>query len=996
MMRSLFSGVAGLKTHQTKMDVIGNNIANVNTTSFKSQSITFTDTMYQTTQAASGATETKGGINARQIGLGTKSGAIATAIESQGATQTTNNPFDIMITGDAFFVVNNGIQNLFTRDGSFYVDGAGNLAMQANGYFVMGWAAQEDPETGEITVNKNGGLTNLQLMNVDNTTYSPASTTAGLFSGNIDDNDTNVTSDDGKTITLEFYDNKGYLYTGKFVLKDTGTEDLFSVQLTDIIDSNGNTIGKELLDGISFGTTETSEVAVDDAYDVTVSSSYANIKLLAGATVYENVPMEGTLYSLMNASKTALSGILEDAYGISDAMVNSGQYGYSKTSTYSISEDGIMTITYPSTDYNKKITSADGHAYSFTATNSSDYYIATDGSMIGYAVPGKAGSMSGIATSTQATLNNVFTNFTDDATTYNYLGSNSPYKYVFKSNSSGSDVFAVYQLPGLEYGSGTATSFAKYENNCFISDGTGEYATLADLDSAMSGMTMYYDYTESNTDEYKKELKIYPATSTASTDELLEAAGTAQRINVVASSTSELLEDVVYTYNSLNTEQKTELAALLNTTNVISGNTVADLDAYISSNGFTHLKVTDLTGTSVIMFYQSAPAITRDTTRVLYSGRNFYKEYLADESKYNVDTPDSVFKDSTTGSAYVLAGDYGTVGDLSQEFLQNVFQLDIDIPSNSNLLVKFSTAGAITIYHNATQTPNLNTDYATQLQANGQLKYVTTNDTSAYEEVPLQGNISDLLQTATGTFKNLLYKVYNISDEDADAYGTDGTYAFNSDGSLNLTTGTQTIQLKFDPASGALKSANGNENGLVNLTFNQKIEGLESFGFQPVLADDAAKAGQMTIDFSTVTNYNTSGSSTIKAVKGDKKSLNTGRMVGEMNGITIATDGQVNATYSNGQTKLLGQIASAEFANASGLSKEGDNLYSQTLNSGEATIQDITTDGGYMNTGVLEMSNVDLSTQFTEMITTQRGFQANSRIITVSDTLLEELTNLKR
>ncbi|MBQ9590942.1 MAG: flagellar hook-basal body complex protein [Butyrivibrio sp.] len=996
MMRSLFSGVAGLKTHQTKMDVIGNNIANVNTTSFKSQSITFTDTMYQTTQAASGATETKGGINARQIGLGTKSGAIATAIESQGATQTTNNPFDIMITGDAFFVVNNGIQNLFTRDGSFYVDGAGNLAMQANGYFVMGWAAQEDPETGEITVNKNGGLTNLQLMNVDNTTYSPASTTAGLFSGNIDDNDTNVTSDDGKTITLEFYDNKGYLYTGKFVLKDTGTEDLFSIQLTDIIDSNGNTIGKELLDGISFGTTETSEIAVDDAYDVTVSSSYANIKLLAGATVYENVPMEGTLYSLMNASKTALSGILEDAYGISDAMVNSGQYGYSKTSTYSISEDGIMTITYPSTDYNKKITSADGHSYSFTATNSSDYYIATDGSMIGYAVPGKAGSMSGIATSTQATLNNVFTNFTDDATTYNYLGSNSPYKYVFKSNSSGSDVFAVYQLPGLEYGSGTATSFAKYENNCFISDGTGEYATLADLDSAMSGMTMYYDYTESNTDEYKKELKIYPATSTASTDELLEAAGTAQRINIAASSTSELLEDVVYTYNSLNTEQKTELAALLSATNVISDNTVSALDAYISSNSFTHLKVTDLTGTSVIMFYQSAPAITRDTTRVLYSGRNFYKEYLADESTYNVDTPDSVFKDSTTGSAYVLAGDYGTVGDLSQEFLQNVFQLDIDIPSNSNLLVKFSTAGAITIYHNATQTPNLNTDYATQLQANGQLKYVTTNDTSAYEEVPLQGNISDLLQTATGTFKNLLYKVYNISDEDADAYGTDGTYAFNSDGSLNLTTGTQTIQLKFDPASGALKSANGNENGLVNLTFNQKIEGLESFGFQPVLADDAAKAGQMTLDFSTVTNYNTSGSSTIKAVKGDKKSLNTGRMVGEMNGITIATDGQVNATYSNGQTKLLGQIASAEFANASGLSKEGDNLYSQTLNSGEATIQDITTDGGYMNTGVLEMSNVDLSTQFTEMITTQRGFQANSRIITVSDTLLEELTNLKR
>ena len=82
MMRSLYSGVSGLKTHQTKMDVIGNNIANVNTVAYKSQSITFSDLMYQTTQSASGpnATTGAGGINARQIGLGVKMGAINTAI----------------------------------------------------------------------------------------------------------------------------------------------------------------------------------------------------------------------------------------------------------------------------------------------------------------------------------------------------------------------------------------------------------------------------------------------------------------------------------------------------------------------------------------------------------------------------------------------------------------------------------------------------------------------------------------------------------------------------------------------------------------------------------------------------------------------------------------------------------------------------------------------------------------------------------------------------
>ncbi|MCI5584757.1 MAG: flagellar hook-basal body complex protein, partial [Lachnospiraceae bacterium] len=131
MMRSMYSGVAGLKTHQTKMDVIGNNIANVNTVGYKSMNVTFNELMYQTTQKASGpnATTGVGGVNARQIGLGVKMGAINTNISQQGATQTTNNPFDIQITGEAFFIVNNGSENYFTRDGSFYVDGAGNLCM---------------------------------------------------------------------------------------------------------------------------------------------------------------------------------------------------------------------------------------------------------------------------------------------------------------------------------------------------------------------------------------------------------------------------------------------------------------------------------------------------------------------------------------------------------------------------------------------------------------------------------------------------------------------------------------------------------------------------------------------------------------------------------------------------------------------------------------------------------------------------------------------------
>ena len=240
MMRSLYSGVAGLKTHQTRMDVIGNNIANVNTTAYKSQSMTFSDLMYQTTQAASGANPTTGvgGTNARQIGLGAKTSAIKTAITTQGASQTTNDPFDIMITGDSFFIVNNGQNNYFTRDGSFYVDGAGNLAMTSTGYNVMGW--QVDPN--DASAIKQDTVSALRVMTTENMTYPPEATKSARISGIIDKNDTNVNATAGKIMNLEFYDNQGYKYTAKLSVHSTTKDGSFTVQLDDILDSKGKTV----------------------------------------------------------------------------------------------------------------------------------------------------------------------------------------------------------------------------------------------------------------------------------------------------------------------------------------------------------------------------------------------------------------------------------------------------------------------------------------------------------------------------------------------------------------------------------------------------------------------------------------------------------------------------------------------------------------------------------------------------------------------------------
>lgn len=571
MMRSLYSGVAGLKTHQTRMDVIGNNIANVNTTAYKSSSMTFSELMSQTTQKASGANATTGvgGTNAKQIGLGVKAGAINTAITTQGSAQSTGNPFDIMITGDNFFVVSNGSENFFTRDGSFYVDGAGNLAMTSTGYNVMGWGVDET--TGNI---KQDTVTALRIMSAANMTYPPEATTQANISGILDENDKDVTSANGKTVNLNFFDARGYSYTAKFTFKQSsGTaSNEYSMELTKLLDSTGAEID---ISKVKFGdnSTQTLQTPVTFAGD-TYEWDGKQLKTKADKKV------------------------------VADLIV-------------AFNADGSLIDT---------------------SNNAAE------------------------AKAQQETLDAI-------AAAYGYEGSTDEFLKLYQKDAKGTEVTVETMLGNM-----AKTTTAQ-----------GDLVLTTDKDKPMT-----------------------------------------------------------------------------------------------------------------------------------MDGRFF-------------------------------------------EGVKVIFDTDT-----------------------------------------GKLKQVGSNVTDFKTNVdftPLGGNFSNI-----------------------------------------------------------------------------------------------------TIDLSECTNYDNKGTSTIGATSGDLDGLGTGRRLGDMIGVSIQKDGMIYASYDNGMTKLLGQIATAAFANASGLEKEGDNLYSATLNSGEfdGIGVDITAGGGYMSTGQLEMSNVDLSSEFTEMITTQRGFQANSRIITVSDTLLEELTNLKR
>jgi flagellar hook protein FlgE len=177
MLRSLFSGISGLRSHQTMLDVTGNNIANVNTTGFKSSQIQFQDTLSQVLSNAGGAQNGQGGTNPAQVGLGVRVAGITTNF-TQGASQLTGRSTDMMIQGDGFFVVRKGNDTYYTRDGSFDFDATGQMVLPGDGALVQGWAAVNG------VIDTNGPLTDLSVP--AGTLMAAQATGGATFEGNLD------------------------------------------------------------------------------------------------------------------------------------------------------------------------------------------------------------------------------------------------------------------------------------------------------------------------------------------------------------------------------------------------------------------------------------------------------------------------------------------------------------------------------------------------------------------------------------------------------------------------------------------------------------------------------------------------------------------------------------------------------------------------------------------------------------------------------------------
>lgn len=176
MLRSLYSGISGLRSHQTMLDVTGNNIANVNTSGYKASAVQFQDTLSQLSKGATAPGANNGGGNPAQVGLGVLVSGITTNF-TQGSAQSTGRAEDLMISGDGYFITRSGAQTTYTRSGAFNLDASGRL-VSADGSIVQGWTAD-----GAGNINTGGAVGNIVLP--DGAISPAARTTAATMAGNL-------------------------------------------------------------------------------------------------------------------------------------------------------------------------------------------------------------------------------------------------------------------------------------------------------------------------------------------------------------------------------------------------------------------------------------------------------------------------------------------------------------------------------------------------------------------------------------------------------------------------------------------------------------------------------------------------------------------------------------------------------------------------------------------------------------------------------------------
>jgi len=1022
MLRSLNSGVSGLLNHQVRMDSVGNNIANVNTTGFKARRTTFSESFSQLMKGASRTESKAGGTNPMQVGLGVNVGSID-VIMGQGNLQNTGRLLDIGIEGNAFFGVSDGIGTYYTRCGAFQLDSNGYIVLPTNGMALQGKMAdamgnfppgtaigniqiplnQQSPAkaTTEVTLGKNlradseakGSVTYTQRLlhtadgsrvmgqnGVNDTGRGKHST---VLSSLYDANGLPFNMKEGDTITLSFYDNTNYQNKMEKSFYITG--DGAQVNRVSEIPPGSGTFVKDTESGTAdFSSGKNNNInSLDDlmrAMEYVLNNYIDAIDPPTNTAKYPTPPPPVTV-TLGDDGRLKIDNVRKDIYGFS---VESNNPNSGKV-------DDSASVT---------------RSFGFS-----------NGSYLG---PGVLGSQTYIA-------NGYNGNVSIPATKDNFFPPNSTYVGNNNISGIGAPALAIWQPKTVPHrGSFNVSTLTPPLTTGSVVNNSGSRLSVLipssiqngdvfDIDGIInnSGKDIEVQLAGTSTTRIIKQGAVFPKGSTYLDTLANNTVGDTPDVWVpggvndgddFATSTSILAQ------GTTPPSPNYDLALCLNNSgevaNVFSAETVASPVASVPPGSIIYTEIpagskdrTPVGGTPAIT--QIIVGVTSDTrSGVLLRPAEQY-DYLAEILNSNGDAMNLV--DGATISFTASIGE------------EQIDSTPFTYKKGSTLL----------------------DDLMMQLRNDLKLPYdYMGKDNNNYPSVALKtpGLGEDGVPEGALVFRGLPGKAFSISNLTITARNPGGV-AISPTGFQGAFATTQlkaaenaevvpaTISI-FD-ASGAehvlrfeftptgvngewiwKASFSGNEiinppgsgSGKITFVNGTLAAWLYDDGGSALQFDPANGAKAMRVKLNVGGPGNWKGLTSMAEVPSSVQALDQdGYTSGSLTEMSINEFGLIEGKFSNGIQKKIAQIMVVDFANPGGLLDVSDNVYALSANSGNPIWgKPKDQSSSSLRPGALEMANVDLASEFTNMITTQRGYQANSRIITVSDTMLEEAVNLKR
>ncbi|SDH50465.1 flagellar hook protein FlgE [Desulfosporosinus hippei] len=389
MMRALFAGVSGLQAHQKKMDVIGNNIANVNTVAYKASRVTFSDVLSQTLSKATAANSDSGvgGTNPKQIGLGVGVASID-MLMTDGGTESTGNTTDLSLEGDGFFIVRNGTTGsyMFTRAGDFSVDETGNL-VTSDGLNVYGWSSYSTNAEGDYEFDTDNEV---ELINIYADAYNgnkkilkAQATENVVFSGSLDSSEEAVEDIDDDTepqytTSMTVYDSLGneHELTVNYIKSDTDTWDCYVTYDSGETDTEGDAIltrvdlgqlqfdenGDIVEDDTSYPTTQVLTITpTTGAADLEITLDFSNLSTGADDSSVEAGEIDGYSAGTLDDISIDSNGIIMGVYsnGSQQPLGMIGVAQFANSSGLQKTGSGYYTATANSGEFTNGV-SADG------------------------------------------------------------------------------------------------------------------------------------------------------------------------------------------------------------------------------------------------------------------------------------------------------------------------------------------------------------------------------------------------------------------------------------------------------------------------------------------------------------------------------------------------------------------------------------------------------------------------------------------------------------